>query len=100
MEQENEKPEEFESIGNEPYGQMEFSIPEMDAESPAPETVPPAPGPASPTPEPAVEAEPKIPAYHRPLWAVLLITLWIAGMYGAFYYFLITHRFASYIVGG
>jgi hypothetical protein len=37
---------------------------------------------------------------HRPLWAVIILAIWIIAFYFVFYYFLIGHRFEKFAVGG
>ena len=34
------------------------------------------------------------------IWGIIIIAIWIIGLYGAFYYFLITHRAVTYVIGG
>jgi len=37
---------------------------------------------------------------HRPVWAMVILTVWILAFYAAFYYFLIGHRFEKFAMGG
>jgi hypothetical protein len=37
---------------------------------------------------------------RHPAWMVVIISVWVLGIYIAFYYFLITHRTVSYILEG
>lgn len=37
---------------------------------------------------------------HRPVWMMVILTVWILAFYVAFYYFLIGHRFEKFAMGG
>lgn len=37
---------------------------------------------------------------QRPVWAMVILTVWILAFYVAFYYFLIGHRFEKFAMGG
>ena len=37
---------------------------------------------------------------RHPVWAVIILTIWIITFYFAFYYFLIGHRFEKFEIGG
>lgn len=41
----------------------------------------------------------EVPERH-PVWAVIILTIWIITFYFAFYYFLIGHRFEKFSMGG
>ena len=46
------------------------------------------------------EPPPKVIVPQRPIWAVVVLTIWIIAFYCAFYYFLIGHRFEKFAIGG
>jgi hypothetical protein len=48
--------------------------------------------------EPVTEV--KEPGSKRPVWAVIIITIWVVAFYAAFYFFLIAHRFEKFAMGG
>ena len=37
---------------------------------------------------------------QRPVWVMVILTIWILAFYASFYYFLIGHRFETYAMGG
>ena len=37
---------------------------------------------------------------RHPVWAVIILAVWIIAFYFAFYYFLIGHRFEKFAMGG
>ncbi len=37
---------------------------------------------------------------QHPVWAMVILTVWILAFYASFYYFLIGHRFEKFAMGG